>query len=204
MKTIIAMLGGILLAAGVQADNRGGGPPQQAGHASVREYGGGHIPAHGPPAMREPRVTAPQRPTPAAPRAEPRNAPPPAEGGGRNFGNRPGHPEAPHVHAPTNPWVGHDSGRGDAHFHLDRPWEHGHFPGRIGAGHVWRLHGGGRERFEVDNWFFAVAAYDFAYCADWVWDSDDIVIYDDPDHPGWYLAYNPRLGTYVHVQYLGE
>jgi hypothetical protein len=99
----------------------------------------------------------------------------------RHFNDKAGHPDAPHVHA-DGKRIGHDTGPDDPHYHLDHPWEHGRFTG---------------------GFYFSVAPYDIGFCNDWLWDSDDIVIYDDPDHPGWYLAYNVRLGTYVHVMYLG-
>lgn len=34
----------------------------------------------------------------------------------------------------------------------------------------------------------------FRFSADRLWDSDQVVIFEDRDDDSWYLAYNPRTG----------
>ena len=121
--------------------------------------------------------------------------------GDRHFADVQGHPDAPHVHD-NGQWIGHQGG--DAHYHLDHPFAAGRFPGHFGPSYVYRLGGGGPNRFFFNGFYFGVAPYDLAYVNGWNWTADDVVLYDDPADPGWYLAYNPRLGTYVHVQYFGS
>jgi len=112
-KTALGILAVFLLfGVAAVAQERGGGHPEGA-----RGVGGGHIPTHGP---------APTRGTPDAIEEH------------RNFADKTGHPNAPHVHS-NGQWIGHDTGRDDVHYHLDHPWEHGNFTGGFGRGHVWRL-----------------------------------------------------------------
>jgi hypothetical protein len=153
------------------------------GHGEAPHVGGGYVPSHGP----APRGRAPEQHSAPA-----RDA--------HSFRDGEGHPEAPHVHSDGR-WIGHDGDH--AAYHLDHPWEHGRFPGHFGPSYVYRLGGGGPSRFGFNGFYFGVAGPDIAYCNGWDWNSDDIVLYDDPDDPGYYLAYNPRLGVYVHVLYLG-
>jgi hypothetical protein len=55
--------------------------------------------------------------------------------------------------------------------------------------------------YDRSNW--VVAAYDLDRCRDWQWDRDQVYVYDDDHHAGWYLLFNARLGRYVHVEFSG-
>src|SRR5215212_2850702 len=78
------------------AQRRGSGPAPGGGGPRV---GGGFIPQRGP---------SPSRSWGGAAQAP------------RNYADRDGHPNAPHVHSDGR-WVGHDSGRNDSRFHFDHP-----------------------------------------------------------------------------------
>ena len=55
--------------------------------------------------------------------------------------------------------------------------------------------------FDHSNWI--VEPHEIDQCRDWRWDRDEVFVYEDDHHPGWYLLFNARLGRYVHVEYVG-
>ena len=111
--------------------------------------------------------------------------------------------DTPHVN--HDQWFGHESAN-DARFHLDQPFAHGRFA-RLGPSNrygVLRVDANLHRFWLPGNFFFEVAAWDWPLCVDWCWNcGDDFVVYEDPDHPGWYLLYNVHTGVYVHCQYMG-
>ncbi len=166
-------------------DHGGGGGDHGGGDHDGGHVGGGYIPQHGPEDRGGQGDRGGQN----------------RQGDDRRYNDFQGHPDAPHVHD-NGQWVGHNGG--DAHYHLDHPFDRGRFPGNFGPSYVYRLGGGGPNRFFFNGFYFGVAPYDLGYVNNWQWGSDDVTLYDDPQDPGWYLAYNPRLGTYAHVRYFGR
>ena len=150
---------------------------------------------HGPNAPRANHGRIPDPPQ----RRESRSGPPEQD---RREGGRVNN--LPHVN--NGHWYGHDKPN-DKRYHVDHLFEHGHFE-HFGQSYRYKV-----ERFEVDRhifWFpggfsFQIASWDWPVAEDWCWncDSDDFVVYEDPDHDGWYLLYNIHTGGYVHVMYLG-
>ncbi|HTS88032.1 MAG TPA: hypothetical protein VMG41_06025 [Gemmatimonadales bacterium] len=109
----------------------------------------------------------------------------------------------PHVR--NNHWYGH-AAPDDARFRLLHPFEHGRFPG-VGPMHHYRIARLDRDlhRFWLPGGFyFQIADWDWPFVTTWCWDcGDEFVIYDDPDHPGWYIVYDIQTGMYVHAMYMG-
>jgi len=108
-------------------------------------------------------------------------------------------------HVSNDHWYGHDRPN-DRRYVVAHPFEHGHFE-HIGASYrynVLRIDRDHHRFWFPGGFYFEVASWDWGLCSDWCWDcGEDFTVYDDPDHPGYYLLYNIHTGGYVHVTYMG-
>ena len=110
----------------------------------------------------------------------------------------------PHVN--RDRWFGREQSN-DARFHLDRPFPNGRFTnfGPTFRYQIMRVDSNLHRFWFSNGFFFDLAPWDWPLFEDWCWDcGDDFVLYDDPDHVGWYLLYNMHTGVYVHTQYMGR
>lgn len=103
----------------------------------------------------------------------------------------------------NNNWYGHAAPY-DARFRLSQPFQYGRFA-LPGPSHIYttsRVDAAAR-RIWLPGGQFEIADFDWATTAPWCWPCDQFVVYPDPDHAGWYLVYDVRMGEYVHAQFLG-
>ena len=111
----------------------------------------------------------------------------------------------PHVH--DNHWYGHDRPN-DKRYVIAHPYPHGRFEhfGPSYRYHVDRFDLGAHRFWFPGGFSFEIASWDWDLASSWCWDcpGDNFVVYDDPDHPGWYLIYNAQTGVYAHAQYMGS
>jgi hypothetical protein len=110
----------------------------------------------------------------------------------------------PHVH--EDHWYGHDR-PSDKRYVIAHPYPHGRFEhfGPSYRYHVDRFDLGAHRFWFAGGFSFEIASWDWELASSWCWDcpGDNFVVYDDPDHAGWYLVYNAQTGVYVHAEYLG-
>ena len=109
-------------------------------------------------------------------------------------------------HVVGNRWFGHDAPH-DPRFHLDKPFEHGRFEhfGPSHRHHVVRLDPHHHRCVFEDGFIFDIAVWDWPIWSGWCWDcGEDFVVYEDPDHVGWYLIYDVHTGGYVHALFMGR
>ena len=115
----------------------------------------------------------------------------------------PNHPATTVPYVRNNQWYGH-AAPDDPRLSLARPFQSGRFA-LSGPSHVHTLSRVdlAARRIWLPGGQFEIEDSDWAVTSPWCWTCDQFVIYVDPDHPGWYLVYDVRMGEYVHAQFLG-
>ena len=198
MKRRLIWAIGLLLALAIPALSQQREEPQRPGEPRAGEP---QRPAEPHGEMQRPTEEHPPRANqghiPAPPPPRPSNAKPEAERMNGRVNNMP--------HVSNNQWYGHEKPN-DPRYRVAQPFEHGHFEhfGPSYRYNVVRIDPNLRRFWLPGGYFFDVSPVDWPLAAGWCWNcGQDFVVYEDPDHPGWYLLYNIDTGAYVHVLYMG-
>jgi hypothetical protein len=112
---IIAVV--LMLSVGAFAKHEDRG--NKGSHGADQRVDAGRIPRKGPPPARVESRGEKSRPAQVRGSA-PAREDAPRSPGRPDYRDQAGHPDAPHIHQ-NGKWIGHDTGREDARYHLDHP-----------------------------------------------------------------------------------